>query len=77
VIGNIVYVAEFDDTTITGFKLKGGKKTFEYHTGAYMPAISDGRRLYIVGYSSIHALQPITKKQMKQAQEKRQARKEK
>jgi outer membrane protein assembly factor BamB len=77
VIGNIVYVAEFEDTTITGFKLKGGKKAFEYHTGAYMPAISDGRRLYIVGYSSIHAMDPITKKQQKQAQEKRKGRKEK
>ena len=63
IVGNIVYVAEFDDTTITGFKLKGGEKAFEYHTGAYMPAISDGRRLYIVGYSSIHALEPVSKKE--------------
>jgi outer membrane protein assembly factor BamB len=59
VIGETVYVSEFDDTTIYGFRLRDGKKNFSYHTGAYMPAITDGRRLYLVGYSSIHALDPV------------------
>jgi outer membrane protein assembly factor BamB len=77
VVGNIVYVAEFDDTTISGFKLKGGKKVFEYHTGAYMPAISDGRRLYIVGYSSIHAMEPVTPQEAKAAKRKRRQAKQK
>jgi outer membrane protein assembly factor BamB len=77
VIGNIVYIAEFDDTTISGFKLKGGKKVFEYHTGAYMPAISDGRRLYITGYSSIHALEPVSPKEAKEAKRKRRQAKQK
>jgi outer membrane protein assembly factor BamB len=62
VIGNVVYVATFEGTTTTGFKLKGGKKVFSYHTGAYMPVISDGRRIYLTGYSSISALQPVKKK---------------
>lgn len=61
IIGNTVYVATFEPTTVTGFKLKSGKKNFSYPTGAYMPAISDGRRLYLIGYSSIHALDPIKK----------------
>lgn len=59
VIGETVYIAEFDDTNIYGFRLRDGKKKFSYHTGAYMPAITDGRRLYLVGYSSIHALDPV------------------
>src|SRR4051794_5304171 len=61
IIGNIVYIATFEGTTISGFSLKSGKRVFRYPTGAYFPAISDGRRLYIVGYSSIHALQPVKK----------------
>ena len=66
VIGETVYVAEFDDTNIYGFRLRDGKKKFGYHTGAYMPAITDGRRLYLVGYSSIHALDPVKKNQQGQ-----------
>ncbi|MEK6277481.1 MAG: PQQ-binding-like beta-propeller repeat protein [Actinomycetota bacterium] len=58
-VGNIVYVAEFDDTTTTGFAMKDGRKVWEYGTGAYMPVISDGRRIYLTGYSSITGLQPF------------------
>lgn len=61
IVGNIVYVATFDGTTTTGFNLNG-KKVFSFHTGAYMPVISDGRRVYLIGYSSISALQPVKKK---------------
>ena len=63
VLGETVYVAEFDDTNIYGFRLRDGKKKFSYHTGAYMPGITDGRRFYLVGYSSIHALDPVKKNQ--------------
>ena len=57
-VGNIVYAAEFDHTTTTGFAMKTGRVVFRYRTGAYTPVISDDRRIYLVGYSSIHALQP-------------------
>jgi outer membrane protein assembly factor BamB len=62
IVGNVVYVATFEGTTTSGFKLAGGRKVFSYHTGAYMPVISDGRRLYLTGYSSISALEPVKKK---------------
>jgi outer membrane protein assembly factor BamB len=58
-VGQIVYVAEFDDTTTTGFAMKNGRKVFEYGTGAYQSVVSDGMRLYLTGYSSITALQPV------------------
>ena len=57
-IGDIVYVAEFSDTSTTGFSMKTGKVKFRYPRGTYTPAVSDGRRLYLVGYSSITALVP-------------------
>ena len=57
-IGDIVYVAEFDDTSTTGFVMKSGRPVFHYPRGTYTPVISDGRRLYLTGYSSITAPAP-------------------
>jgi outer membrane protein assembly factor BamB len=65
VIGRLVYVATFEGTTTYGFKLTNGAKKFSFKTGAYMPVISDGRRIYLTGYSSIFALQPVKKKPTK------------
>jgi hypothetical protein len=57
-IGNTVYVAEFTGKTTTGFDMRTGHRVFHYPRGTYTPIISDGRRLYLTGYSSITALQP-------------------
>ncbi len=58
-VGNIVYAAEFDGTSTTGFSMKTGRPVFHYPRGTYTPVISDGRRIYLIGYSSISALEPI------------------
>lgn len=58
-VGDIVYAAEFDDTSTTGYSMKGGRTVFRYPRGTYTPVVSDGRRIYLVGYSSITALQPF------------------
>ena len=71
VIGRTVYASTFDGTNTYGISARTGKKTFGYHTGAYMPALSDGQNLYLVGYSSIHALKPISRKQQQAAKKKR------
>ena len=57
-IGDIVYVAEFTNKTTSGFMMRSGKRVFRYPKGTYSPVISDGRRIYLTGYSSITALQP-------------------
>ncbi|HET8815516.1 MAG TPA: PQQ-binding-like beta-propeller repeat protein [Solirubrobacterales bacterium] len=57
-IGNIVYVAEFTNKTTSGFMMRSGKRVFRYPYGTYTPVVSDGRRIYLTGYSSITALQP-------------------
>jgi outer membrane protein assembly factor BamB len=58
-VGDIVYAAEFDGTSTTGYSMKGGRTMFRYPRGTYTPVVSDGRRIYLVGYSSITALQPF------------------
>ncbi len=57
-VGNIVYAAEFSNGSTEGFAMKTGRHVFHYKTGTYTPVVSDGRRIYLVGYSSINALQP-------------------
>jgi outer membrane protein assembly factor BamB len=57
-IGDIVYVAEFTNETTSGFMMRSGRRVFRYPRGTYSAAISDGRRIYLTGYSSITALQP-------------------
>lgn len=59
VIGEIVYIAEFTNTTTLGFDVKFGRKVFRYKTGTYTPVISDGQRIYLTGYSSLQALEPV------------------
>jgi outer membrane protein assembly factor BamB len=58
-VGDIVYAAEFSNKTTTGFMMRSGKRVFHYPYGTYTPVISDGRRLYLTGYSSITALEPF------------------
>jgi outer membrane protein assembly factor BamB len=65
VVGNIVYVSEFDNTTTSGFHIRSGKKVFGKSTGAYTPVISDGHWIYLTGYSSISALKPVKAKKGK------------
>lgn len=57
-VGEIVYVAEFTEGTTSGFMMRSGRRVFRYPKGTYTPVISDGRRIYLTGYSSITALQP-------------------
>ncbi len=58
-VGDIVYVAEFTHKTTSGFMMRSGKRVFRYPYGTYSPVISDGRRIYLTGYSSITALEPF------------------
>ena len=57
-IGDIVYAAEFTHNSTSGFLMRNGRRVFRYRRGTYSPVISDGRRIYLTGYSSITALQP-------------------
>ena len=71
VIGRIVYASTFDGTSTYGLGVRKGNRRFTYFTGAYMPAVSDGQRLYIVGYSSIHALEPVPPSKAKRPESER------
>jgi glucose dehydrogenase len=74
-VGNIVYAGTYNDTTTYGFDMKNGHKVVRFPTGgANSPVISDGNRIYLTGYSSIAALQPLTRKQLREQAQRRKAR---
>ncbi|HEX7246340.1 MAG TPA: PQQ-binding-like beta-propeller repeat protein [Solirubrobacterales bacterium] len=57
-VGEVVYAAEFTHNSTVGFMMHSGRRVFRYRRGTYSPVISDGRRIYLTGYSSITALVP-------------------
>ena len=57
-IGEVFYVGDLKTTQTFGFRASDGKLVFASRDGAYNPAISDGRLLYMTGYRVIYALKP-------------------
>jgi outer membrane protein assembly factor BamB len=57
VIGDLVFYSTLNKTT-TAVGARTGKFIWRTRRGAFNPAVSDGRHLFLVGYSSLFALMP-------------------
>jgi outer membrane protein assembly factor BamB len=57
-IGDVFYVGDLKTTQTFGLRASDGREVFASTDGAYNPAISDGRRLFMTGYRVIYALKP-------------------
>jgi outer membrane protein assembly factor BamB len=58
VVGDVVYFGDLKSRTTTGLGANTGRKVFKYPRGGFNPVVSDGRNLYVVGYSSLQQLTP-------------------
>jgi outer membrane protein assembly factor BamB len=58
VIGNTVYTTSFKTGKTTGLDARTHRKTFEVEEAGYTPVVSDGRRLFLVGYYELIGLDP-------------------
>src|SRR3954451_13970380 len=58
VIGRTVYFSTVHSHKTFGVDVESGKQVWLFGHGAYTPAISDGQRLYLTGYSSEYGLIP-------------------
>jgi len=58
VIGHTVYTSSFKTRATIGIDTRSGKKTFFLRQAGYTPVISDGRRLFAVGYYALIGLEP-------------------
>lgn len=58
VIGHTVYTSTFKTDRTYGLDVHSGRKTFEIDQAGYTPVVSDGRRLYLIGYYTLIGLEP-------------------
>jgi outer membrane protein assembly factor BamB len=58
VIGHTVYTSSFKTDRTIGIDVRTRKKTFEQRQAGYTPVVSDGRRLFLIGYFELIGLQP-------------------
>lgn len=58
VIGHTVYTSSFKTRESIGVDAHTHRKTFQMKQAGYTPMVSDGRRLYLIGYYELIGLQP-------------------
>jgi outer membrane protein assembly factor BamB len=58
VIGHTVYTSSFKTRDSIGIDVRSGKRNFELGQAGYTPVVSDGRRLYLIGYYDLIGLNP-------------------
>jgi outer membrane protein assembly factor BamB len=58
IIGDLVFVSDLGRRMTWALGARTGKTVWKTHRGGFNPAISDGRRIYFTGYSSLFALDP-------------------
>jgi outer membrane protein assembly factor BamB len=58
VVGDIVYFSNIGHRDTTGLGARTGHKVFHMDRGSFNPVISDGRTIFLTGYSSLYALRP-------------------
>jgi outer membrane protein assembly factor BamB len=58
VVGRIVYFADLGDHRTYGLGISTGRVLFQMNTGSFDPVISDGKNLYLTGYTGLYGLAP-------------------
>jgi outer membrane protein assembly factor BamB len=58
VIGHTVYTSSFKTRESIGVDARTHRKTFQMRQAGYTPMVSDGRRLYLIGYYELIGLRP-------------------
>jgi outer membrane protein assembly factor BamB len=58
VIGHTVYTSSFKTHETIGIDVRSHRRTFELKQAGYTPMVSDGHRLYLIGYYELIGLQP-------------------
>jgi outer membrane protein assembly factor BamB len=59
IIGDLVFVSDLDKRTTWALGARTGRTAWKTRRGGFNPAISDGRRIYFTGLTSLFALDPV------------------
>lgn len=57
-VGHTVYTSSFKTRETTGIDVRTRRRTFHLREAGYTPIVSDGRRLYLIGYYELIGLEP-------------------
>ena len=60
IIGHFVYFSDLGTHRTYGLSIATGHVAFEIDTGAFDPVISDGKSIYLTGYTGLYASPPCT-----------------
>jgi outer membrane protein assembly factor BamB len=60
IVGNIVYFADLGLHRTYGLGISTGMRVFEKQSGSFDPVISDGKNIYLTGYSGLFDLAPFS-----------------
>ena len=58
VLGNVVYYSDLGSNTTAGLDLRTGRKVFGFPDGEFTPVISDGKVVFLIGFSTIYQMIP-------------------
>jgi len=58
VVNELVFTSSFKDQRTFGVNARTGKKEYEFPADGYTPAITDGQRVYLVGFEAVYGLDP-------------------
>jgi outer membrane protein assembly factor BamB len=58
VVGNVVYYADLGSNTTAGLDLRTGRQVFSFPDGEFTPVITDGKVVFLIGYSTIYQMVP-------------------
>jgi outer membrane protein assembly factor BamB len=58
IVGRTVYFADLGTRRTTGLGISTGRVVFSMHTGSFDPVITDGKDLYLTGYTGLYGLAP-------------------
>ena len=58
VVGNVVYYSSLGSNTTTGLNWRTGAHVFSFPDGEFTPVITDGKVVFLIGYSTIYQMLP-------------------
>lgn len=59
IVGDLVFVSDLGRRSTWALGARTGRTAWKANRGAFHPVISDGRRIYFTGSTSLHALDPV------------------
>jgi outer membrane protein assembly factor BamB len=58
ILGNVVYYSDLGSNTTAGLNVRTGQQVFSFPDGEFSPVITDGKVVFLIGYSTIYQMLP-------------------